>query len=210
VGDVRHSGPLYPARAEIYLPFRPASDELSQALALTIVVRPSVQSPVTAGILREVATSLGPRVIVDNIRSGIALHRDTVVTPRQRTVLLSLLGGLGLLLALVGIFGMTAYAVARRTREIGVRMAFGARPGDVVARMVRDAAWPIAVGTLVGLGAAALSTRVIESFLFETTPTDPATFAAVAVVLATAGLVAAWIPARRAARVDPVTALRSE
>jgi ABC-type antimicrobial peptide transport system permease subunit len=105
---------------------------------------------------------------------------------------------------------MTAYAVARRTREIGVRIAFGARPADVVRRMIADAAWPIALGTLAGLGAAWLTTGVIASFLFETEPTDPATFAAVAVGLAAAGLVAAWIPARRAARVDPVAALRAE
>jgi ABC-type antimicrobial peptide transport system permease subunit len=138
------------------------------------------------------------------------LYGATITTSRQRTVLLSLLGGLGLVLALVGIFGMTAYAVARRTREIGVRIALGARPDHVVRRMVADAAWPIAIGTVLGLGAATMATRVIESFLFETTPTDPVTFAAVAIVLATSGLVAAWVPARRAARVDPVAALRAE
>ena len=116
-------------------------------------------------------------------------------------MLFTLLGGLGLVLALVGVFGMTAYAVARRTQEIGVRMAFGARAGQVVATMVRDSAWPIVLGTIVGLGAAALATRVIASFLFNTTPTDPATFAAVAMTLAVAGCLAAGCrPARRAGR----------
>jgi ABC-type antimicrobial peptide transport system permease subunit len=76
--------------------------------------------------------------------------------------------------------------------------------------MIGDAVWPIVLGTVVGLGVASVATGVIASFLFETAPTDPATFAAVAVVLASAGLIAAWIPARRAARVDPVVALRAE
>jgi ABC-type antimicrobial peptide transport system permease subunit len=113
-------------------------------------------------------------------------------------------------LALVGVFGMTAFAVARRTREIGVRMVFGARPAQVVGRVLRDAALPIVVGTAVGLGGAALTTRVIQSFLFETEPVDPPTFVAVAGVLILTGGLAAWVPARRAARVDPVTALRAE
>jgi predicted lysophospholipase L1 biosynthesis ABC-type transport system permease subunit len=105
---------------------------------------------------------------------------DRVITPRRRTVLLGLLGGLGLLLALVGIFGMTAYAVARRTQEIGVRMAFGARPVQVVGTMIRDALWPVAIGIVVGLVGAAFATRVIVSFLFETRPIEPLTFAMVA------------------------------
>jgi predicted permease len=210
IGDVRQQGPLSRITDEIYVPFQSAPSEGAARRGLTIVVRPSERNPVTADVIRDVAQSLGPRVVVSQIRPGSDWYGERVTTPRQRTVLLSLLGGLGLVLALIGIFGMTAYAVARRTREIGVRMAFGARPGDVVRRMVRDAAWPIAIGTVVGLGAAALSTRVIESFLFQTTPTDPVTFAVVAAVLATTGLLAAWIPARRAARVDPVSALRAE
>jgi predicted permease len=210
VGNVLHLGPVRPLYPEIYLPFVPADYDFGRAQGLTVVIRPDGRAPVTAATLTDVARAIGPPVVVERIRTGTDWYGETIATPRQRTVLLTLLGGLGLVLALVGIFGMTAYAVARRTREIGVRIAFGARPADVVRRMIADAAWPIALGTLAGLGAAWLTTGVIASFLFETEPTDPATFAAVAVGLAAAGLVAAWIPARRAARVDPVAALRAE
>jgi len=100
--------------------------------------------------------------------------------------------------------------VARRTREIGVRMAFGARADQVVRAMLLDSVWPIAIGVGIGVAGAWLSTGVIKSFLYETTPTDPGTLAAVALALALAGVLAAWIPARRAARVDPVSALRAD
>jgi len=104
---------------------------------------------------------------------------------------------------------MTAYAVERRTQEIGVRMAFGARPRDVVTAMLADAALPVGVSIALGLGGAAVATRLIATFLFDTTPTDPATLAAVVVTLSAAAAAAALIPARRAARVDPITALRA-
>ncbi len=100
--------------------------------------------------------------------------------------------------------------MARRSAEIGVRMAFDARPGQAVRLMMRDSAVPIAIGTLAGLGGAALATRVIASFLFETKPIEPATFAAVALALAGTGCLAALIPALRAARVDPASTLRAE
>jgi ABC-type antimicrobial peptide transport system permease subunit len=160
--------------------------------------------------LRRVAQSIGPRVLIERIRTGDALFADSVVTPRRRLVLLSLLGGLGLVLALVGVFGMTAYAVARRTTEIGVRMAFGARPGQVVGVVLRDSAVPAGLGAAAGVGGAVLATRAIESFLFETSPTDPVTLAAVAAALAATACLAALVPALRAAAVDPVSSLRAE
>jgi putative ABC transport system permease protein len=110
----------------------------------------------------------------------------------------------------VGIFSMTAYAVARRTREIGVRMAFGARPVQVVGVMIRDAMWPVAIGLGAGLAGTYYATRLITSFLFETPPHDPVTLATVVALLAAAACLAAWLPARRAAAVDPVAALRAE
>jgi ABC-type lipoprotein release transport system permease subunit len=105
---------------------------------------------------------------------------------------------------------MTRYAVTRRTGEIGVRLAFGARPGQVVRTILRDSAVPIVAGTALGVGGAVLATRVIESFLFETAPRDPMTLAAVAAVLAVTACLAAFVPALRAAKVDPASSLRSE
>jgi ABC-type antimicrobial peptide transport system permease subunit len=125
-------------------------------------------------------------------------------------VLLGVLGGVGLLLTLVGIFSVTAYAVARRTREIGVRMAFGAGKAHVVRAMVGDAIWPVALGLIAGVGAAYFVTRLIATFLFRTTPHDPLALSAGVGLLGLSALIAAWIPARRAALVDPVTALRAD
>ena len=125
-------------------------------------------------------------------------------------LLLTLLGVFGMLLTLVGIFSMTAYAVARRRREIGVRVAFGARPGQVAGVMVRDAAWPVVLGLVAGLVGTYYATRLIRGFLFETPPHDPGTLVVVVVLVGVAAFLAAWLPARRAASVDPVTALRAE
>jgi hypothetical protein len=205
VGNVRHSGPRRAPGAEAYLLYGQAAPR-----PLRIVLRPRSSAVLSRDRLRQMAQAVGPKVLVGRIRSGSDDLGNTVVTPRRRTLLLSLLGGLGLLLTLVGIFSMTAYAVARRTQEISIRMAFGAGPADVVLTMVRDAAWPALLGLSVGMAGAFYATRIIASFLFETTPHDPATFAAVAGLTAVATLVAAWVPARRAALVDPAIALRAE
>ena len=211
IADLRHGGPLG-RRSEnfpqVFFPLKPTEFDLNQAM--TVVLRPSGRTPDLGIRLREAAHSIGPRVLIERIRTANDWFADGVVTPRRRTVLLSLLGGLGLVLALVGVFGMTAYAVECRTSEIGVRMAFGARPGQVVATIVHDAAVPIVIGTLLGLSGAAFTTQVIESFLFETTPTDAATLAAVALTLVVVGCLAALVPAMHAARVDPVASLRAD
>lgn len=209
IRDVRVGGPLWlPPRAQIYFPLKLRERDVNRAMV--VVVRPTAEPAGLGDQLRRVAASIGPRVLVERIRTSEQLFGDTVLTPRQRTVLLGLLGGLGLALALVGVFGMTAYSVTRRTAEIGVRMAFGARPGQVVGTMLRDSVWPIAIGTAVGVGGAVLATRAIKSFLFGTEPTDPATLIVVAATLAVSGCVAALVPSLRAAKVDPVTSLRAE
>jgi predicted permease len=193
---------------ELFAMYRPEPGDRPEPMV--VVVRPGAKAAAIAERLRQVAQNAGAGTIIDRIRAGEDWLDATVVTPRRRTVLLSLLGGLGLLLTLIGVFGMTAYAVARRTQEIGVRMAFGASTRDVVREMVRDAAWPVAIGLAAGLAGAWAATRLISTFLYDTTPTDVPAFAAAVTLLACAALVAVWIPARRAALVDPVTSLRSE
>ena len=177
---------------------------------MSVVMRPTDSISGLSDRARRLAQSVGPRVLIERIRTSEEMFGTTVLNPKRRTVLLGLLGGLGLTLALVGVFGMTAFSVARRTQEIGVRMAFGARPSQVVGTMVRDSAVPIAIGAVVGVGGALLVTGVIKSFLFGTAPNDPATLATVAATLAVAGCLAALLPAMRAAKVDPSTSLRTE
>jgi predicted lysophospholipase L1 biosynthesis ABC-type transport system permease subunit len=176
----------------------------------TIVVRPMGPAPGLAERLRQAAHAVGPPVIVEHIRPGSDWFGDNLKDTRNRAILLGLIGGLGLVLTLVGIFSITAYAVARRTHEVGVRMAFGATPSNIVARMVKDAAWPVAGGIVAGLGATYYASRFIESFLYDTPPREPVTLALVALAMGVVALLAAWIPSRRAAKVDPVVALRAE
>jgi predicted permease len=131
----------------------------------------------------------------------------------QERMMAALAGGFGilaLLLACIGLYGLLNYSVARRTKEIGIRMALGAQRSWVVGMEVRSACRLVALGMAVGLPAAWLASRWVQSMLFGVTPADPATIAAASIVLVAAALVAAYLPARRASRVDPLTALRHE
>jgi predicted permease len=201
-------GALSPVRANVYFPYR--GDEDVSRTPLALLVKPRDGASDLAARLRDVARSIGPPAVVDRIQFGDAWVTDSVTTPRHRMLLLGLLGTVGLVLTMVGVFSVTAFAVARRTREIGVRIALGARSTNVVGTVLRDALWPMAVGLAVGLAGALLATRAVASFLFETEPHDPVALAGAAVVLAAGGTLATWIPARRAATVDPVVALRTE
>jgi putative ABC transport system permease protein len=129
---------------------------------------------------------------------------------RLYIVLLGIFGGVAAVLAAVGIYGVMSYSVAERTREIGVRMALGARAADVLGLVVRQALLLITVGVAVGLGASFALTRVVKSALYGITATDPATYISVSLSLAAVALVACFVPTRRAVQVEPTVALRYE
>ena len=209
VPNLRHSGPQGRVEPEIYV--MPDPNALPNAsMQLAIVVRLWPGRHLSIERLKAAAESMGPRVLVGDIKPAATLLSQQMMKPRHRMLLLTLLGVFGLLLTLVGIFSMTAYAVARRTRGIGVRIAFGARPAQVVAVMIADAAWPVAFGLVAGLAGTYYAARIITSFLFQITPHDATTLILVVVMLGVAAVLAAWLPARRAASVDPVAALRTD
>ena len=147
---------------------------------------------------------------ITNPRTMEEVVEETVTLPRFRTVLLGLFAGLALVLALLGLFSVLSYAVQQQVREIGIRMALGARPGDVYSLVVRHGMAMVALGVVLGLLGAAVLTRFIATFLFGITPHDPETMAAVVLLFAIVALLACWVPARRATRVDPMVALRHE
>jgi len=135
---------------------------------------------------------------------------EAVAPPRFRTILVTLFAVVGLLLAAIGIYGVMAYAVTERTHELGVRIALGADRGSVLRIVLGEAAWLAACGVGLGVAGAVAATRLIQTLLFGVTPTDALTFAAIAMLLTATALVASYIPARRATRVDPMVALRYE
>ena len=205
VADTKLYGLDNPARLEIYYPYleRPNSD-------MNLVVRSAVDpSSLTASIRAAVAT-------IDKDQPIFAVHTmqelvdDSISTRRLTLVLLGIFSVLALVLAAIGIYGVMAYSVALRTQEIGIRMALGAQRQDVLRLVLGQGARIAFFGVAIGLAAAAALARLLSSLLFAVGASDPLTFAAVAVVLIAVALLACYIPARRALRVDPIIALRYE
>src|SRR5688500_14708716 len=151
---------------------------------------------------------LAPGIPVYDIRTLASRAGDAMSYARFSTILLALFGIVALALATLGTYGVISFGVAQRTREIGIRVALGARRGDVVRLIVGQGLRIAAAGAAVGLVAALAATRVMRSLLYDVAPSDPVTFAAIVALLGAAALLASWIPARRAARVDPVETLR--
>lgn len=205
VGDVRNEGLAAEPRPAVYFPFG-----LAPRSATQLFVRTTGDPEAAATTVRRAIHAVDPLQPIAEIRTLRNAMGETVAQPRFFTLLLSLFGGVAVVLAALGLYGVVAYSVTRRTTEIGIRMALGARARDVVALVIGRSARPTAVGIVAGAAGALVLSRWMASMLFEVRPADPATFAASAVLLALVALVASWIPARRAARVDPLRAMRAE
>lgn len=204
--DVKHSGLGEPTDPAVYAPFSQSDEAWRRWMTLTIR---TLGSPV--GLVEEVKKqvwSLDRQIPVSDVLSMEDLMVVSLAQERFNMLLLGLFAALALTLAAVGIYGLMAYSVNQRTHEIGLRIAMGARSSDILQLVVADGAKLALLGIAIGIVAALALTRMMATLLFDVKPTDPTTFAAVAILLALVGLLACYIPARRATRVDPMVTLR--
>src|SRR5687767_3212469 len=204
-GDVRSTRLDSIAGYTAYVP-----DRLLPRVHVSLVVRTEGDPARLVGPVRAAIREVLPRQPILQIVPMEDKVAAAAATPRFFTTLVSVFGALALTLAAVGLYGVVAYVVRQREREIGVRVALGASPARVVGLMVRRGMAPVLAGLAVGLALALFATRLLRSLLYEVSASDPVTFVGVAALLAAVALVASWLPARRAARVDPTVTLRAD
>ncbi|MGI8499045.1 MAG: ADOP family duplicated permease [Gemmatimonadaceae bacterium] len=208
VGDVRYAGVADSAMVALYLPFAQFSTGLTRSFS--VVVRTPLGEGDVAALLRTAVRSLDPDLAVARVRTVRDLVENSVGADRFRTTLLSLFATLALVLAAVGIYGVMAYAVGRRSREIGIRLALGARTRQVYTLIVGEGLAVAGAGIAVGIVLSLAATRVMAKLLFEVSRTDALTFMVVTLLLLGIAVLGCIIPAGRAARVDPTITMRGE
>jgi len=205
VGDVRHTRLETEPRATVYLPH-----ERSPTNSMTLALKAASDgTPVVGGVIAAVR-ALDPALAVGDIRTMEEVVSRSLAQRQLVMLMLAIFAGAALVLAAVGIYGVIAYSVTQRTQEIGIRMALGAQQREVLWMVVGHALKLAAVGVIIGAAGALALTRLMAGLLFSTRPYDPATFLSVAALLTAIAALASYVPGRRAARVDPVIALRSE
>jgi putative ABC transport system permease protein len=209
VADIRQRGLDQPVTPMIYVPFQQERDDPFLLRFVAFVARTSTPGSVVEGIRAEIRQAAPDLPIQSTVTMDEAVAAS-VAQPRFRMVLLALFAVTATLIATCGLYGLMAYAVTQRRREIGVRMALGADRRDVLRLVLTRALRIVVAGVIAGLAGAVGVTRVLQTFLFGVTPTDPTAFAIVTLLLMAVGLMAAWLPARRATRIDPCAALRAE
>ena len=211
VADVRHRALTTEARPEVLVPWLQLDAGFLSAWgrSISFVVRTDMEPAAAAGMIRSQVRGVDANTPVIELRPVSELIDLSVAEPRFRTILLSSFALTSLCLAAVGIFGVLSFLVSERTREIGIRMALGARPRTIFRDVLAQGSWLVAIGSALGLAGGSALTRWIRGLLFQVSPADPLTLAAATLLLALIALIATVIPARRATRVNPVIALRT-
>jgi predicted permease len=207
-GDVKHVGLNEPSRQEVYVPYLQAKASLQWQRFLAVRTRGEPLRILTQ--LRQIATSVDPEEPLNHVMTMMEIVERETAQGKMQTALLGGLAALALIMASVGIYGVMAYLVTQRTQEMGIRMALGAQRKDVLALVLRRGMALTMVGVGTGLGTALLLTRLMGSLLFGVSPTDPLVMATVSILLAAVAFLACFIPASRAASIDPMHALRVE
>jgi putative ABC transport system permease protein len=205
VADTKMYGLANPARLEVYVPFRQMA-----ANDMVLLVKSRQEPAALVSAIRGVVVSIDKEQPIFGIATMQEVVNASVSTRRVTLILLGLFSGLALVLAAIGIYGVVSYSVAQRAKEIGIRMALGAQPGDVLRMVLAQGGKISIVGIAIGSAAALGLTRLMAKLLYSVSAIDPATFAAVAFILALIAMAASYIPARRALRLDPLVALRNE
>jgi putative ABC transport system permease protein len=205
VADEKQDGLNAAVQPEVYV-----SHRQSPQSRMTMVVRGSLPPDSLVADMRSALRTVDPGVPLFDVQTMEQIVAATTRRERFTTLILSGFAAMAIALAAVGIYGLVAYSVGRRTLEIGVRMALGAPRAAILRMVLREGLAQVSIGIVIGIGLALLTGRAIESLLFETGPSDPVTLGVVAALLVVVSLVASVLPARRAARVDPLTAMRSE
>jgi predicted permease len=210
--DTRATGLDQEPMPEFYLPMlqAPAAAWTWTDRTLTLAVRARADEPALLTPLRNAVAEVDPSLPLYNLGTMQGRVMDSLAQSRFSTMLLTAFGAIALILAAIGVYGVISYGVAQRTQEIGIRMALGARHGDVLAMVVRNGAALAGLGLAVGFAVARALSGLLASLLYQVSPTDPPTFAAGLVVLSLVAVLAAALPARRAARTDPMVALRTD
>lgn len=204
-GDARYRE-LQDIRFDLYIPF----DQWPRAFVNHLAVRTTTEPTALLATVRREVAALDSTQAVTRVATMDQLVAASLARSRFSAVLLNWLSGLALLLATIGIYGVLAYSVARRTGEFGIRLALGAQAGDILKLVIGQGMRLVTAGLVLGLAASFALTRLIAKLLFGVSATDPLTFAGIALLLTAIALFACWLPARRATRVDPITALRCE
>jgi putative ABC transport system permease protein len=210
VKDVRSDGLDTAVTPEMYVPYSQTTGPNSTGGAMTLVVRTNIDSAGSIPAIRREVQAFAKDQPIYNITTMKQLLRQSVAQRRFRMLMLIVFAAVALLLAASGVFGVMGYTVAQRTREIGIRMSLGAQRRDILKMVGQDGLILTSIGVALGLSAALVLTRAISSLLFGVGPLDPPTFTLVSALMAFVSLLACYIPARRATRVDPLVALRYE